>query len=162
MRLYLYVILTLLSGTCSAVEVPAPIHGRNGELLAASCSAKELKKLKSEAFSGASNRKPEQAWSLVTTMLCGDKSSARLLGRHTAALVAVESYGIEEDAGPTYTLQPRSVVAPLSKQAWAAYIEKQDRDLMLWYRPAGVCMSAVRMRYVSSTWLIVGIGNACD
>jgi hypothetical protein len=77
-------------------------------------------------------------------------------------MVAVESYGVEEDAGPHYTLQARSAVAPLSKQAWAASVEKQGKYLVLWYQPAGVCMSAVRLRYVASKWLIVGIGNACD
>lgn len=159
-------ILTLLfiANASLASDIPEPIHNpNNNEILISACAETERIRLKKDTYAAANTRRPDQAWALAFTMLCGSsKASHRLIARHTPALVSTESYGTGNQVGPTFKLQPRSTVTPLKMYAFGAEIETIGSDMMFFYRPAGVCTGGFRLRYISSAWLIVSVGTACD
>ena len=163
-RKFTALILLCIAKASIASDIPKPIQNpHTNEILISACTDTELLRLKKDTDAAANMRRPDQAWKLVFTMLCGTgKASQRLIARHTPALVATESYGTGNEIGPIYYLQPRSTVTLLKKHAFGAEVQSIDLDIMVWYRPAGICTGGFRLRYTSSAWLIVAVGNACD
>jgi len=163
-RKFIALILICIANTSLASDIPEPIHNpHTNEILISACTDAEILRLKKDTLAAANTRRPDQSWALAFTMLCGTgKASQRFIVRHTPALVATESYGTGDEVGPTYTLRPRSSVTLLKKHAFGVQVQSIDSDIMFWYRPAGVCTGGFRLRYTSSTWLVVAVGTACD
>lgn len=163
-RKFAAIILLLIANASLASDIPEPIHNpHSNKVLISACAETELASLKKHTYAAANTRRPDQAWALAFTMLCGSgKASQRLIARYTPALVATESYGTGNEVGPSYKLQPRNSVTLLKKNAFGAEVQVIDSDIMFWYQPAGVCTGGFRLRYISSAWLIVSVGTACD
>lgn len=153
--------LLLISSPLGAQHLTPTEPLRNyhtGEALPPACSEDELSRLRKKTTSAARHRNATSAWRLVKATLCGERVPLGSMSK----LVAQEQYGLGEVPGPAITPVQRENISAFKGQAFGVEVAGTGSDIRLTYNTAGVCVGGFTLRSISSDWLLVNKGEACD
>ena len=122
------------------------------------CAKEEIDRLETDVERFAKHRNPKGAWEVARTMLCDQRAPFNNMPK----LVSQEQYGLTDNAGQSFSLVPRKRINALKGQAYGVTVEALRSDLRFNYNTAGICTGGFTLRHVSSEWLLVDVGEACD
>jgi hypothetical protein len=161
-RIVFLATLLLPIGACAQVR-DRPNFYQPKQIMKNGCSKFEQARLRREVVSIAGKNNPNQAWEIVTNMLCGEtaKSKSFVLA-NTAAIIVNESNSFTSDGSTETETVGREAVSMVGKEAWDTSVVSVDGVLRTLFDCGGVCTGSFDLRYKEGNWKIVAISSYCD
>ncbi len=162
MRIALLLTLLWAGGACAQVR-DRPNFYQPKQIMKNGCSKFEQLRLRREVVTIAGKSNPNQAWEIVTNMLCGETAKSRsFILANTADLIVDEDNSFTPDGGTETRERKREAVGLVRKEAWDTSVVNVDGVLRTLFDRGGVCSGSFDLKYSEGNWKIVAIGNYCD
>jgi hypothetical protein len=153
------VILVVSSASVSADDAVG-----NFQAEASACTPKAQARMKSVVSELAGHRRPDAAWELVSTFLCGESPNAEQIIAKASAKVVIGKVaspsGVEEKPSRDIMRSIREQL-PHSK-AWNPELRLEGQDLVVYYSIDQYCWNFFGLRFIDGMWQFVLWGGGCD
>lgn len=140
-----------------------PMLHTQGEDYVNACHPSELEALRAVVLDAAADRNPSDAWTLISSLLCGmsDRAEAEVQ-RHLPAKILFTAMDTGETQPMRELREPgESLLA--GRRAWSASAQLSACGLiMLGYMSGEACARSISMRFNGRGWLIVQVDDGCD
>ena len=136
-----------------------------GEVLPNACTPMAKKKQRA-ALDAAKVSAPDQAWKVITTLLCAENSASQQ--RYVQSILANKVHSNEEATGSEpeiTTLKPSRELANsllASGRAWDAKLEMRGDAFTLNYYSDEASIKGLTIKLVNAKWTVIAIDGATD
>ncbi len=149
-------------GECKS-NLPKPLQGlHGGTTYPVACSQGELRKLKAEIYRLSGKRSPENAWQVVSTLLCGEGEKAeRFFRDHTAERVTSTVFGAGDEKAAAKDVDGNRLLL-VKKQAWGVAAGGGPEEIRVSYWKNEACLARFDISFNGVKWLVAAVEEACD